>query len=513
MPSPRIIRRFEEAVSSALTRAGLDVPGTKIIVAASGGPDSTALLRSLQRVGTPLGIELHVAHLRHDLRGAETLADAAFVGHLARETGLPCTVRQSDPLEHRRQRGISSFEQATREVRYEFLLDLSRSKGATSVAVGHTMDDQAETVMEHLLRGSGLHGLRGMTQSAPWPWPPGAQGPFLFRPLLAVTKAQTTAYCRALGQDFRTDSENESPKFARNRIRHDLLPKLASEYNPRVIESLVRLSRTAATDLDYLESECDRIWPQVEIDPAGTSGDRDGGGLSLDRAVLQSLHPSLRRNVLRRAFALAAGDVRRLEETHLAGMDALVAGGADGRSCQLPRGWWLHASAECMTLTRESTIPCPLPPLSGQHPLELPRSPGEKVAATVEGWRVASSLVPLVPAPVVGGEVGQGAQVAYLDSEAIRSPVLVRTRKPGDRFQPAGMTGRRKLQDFFVDSKVPRHWRDRIPLLECAGEIAWVVGHRIAEWARAPSQPEPGALALRVEFTRQPNEQFSARPN
>lgn len=509
MPPPGIVQRLEAAVASALTRAGLDDPGTKIIVAASGGPDSTALLCSLQRVGGPLGIKLHVAHLLHDLRGAETLADAAFVEDLAREVGLPCTVRQRDPLEHRRQRGISSFEQATREVRYEFLLDLSRSTSAAAVAVGHTMDDQAETVMEHLLRGSGLHGLRGMTESAPWPWPPGARGPFLFRPLLAVTKAETTGYCRALGQDFRTDSENESPKFARNRIRHDLLPKLASEYNPRVVESLVRLSRTAAIDLDYMESECDRIWPQVEIDPAGTSGDRDGGGLSLDRAVLQSLHPALRRTVLRRAFSLAAGDPRRLEETHLARMDALVAGGADGSSCQLPRGWRLHASAECLILTRESSIPCPLPPLSGQHPLELPRHPGEAVEAALEGWRVTANLVSATP---VESEVVQGAQVAYLDSKAIRSPVLVRTRKPGDRFQPAGMTGRKKLQDLFVDSKVPRHWRDRIPLLECFGEIAWVVGYRIAEWARAPSPPGPGALALRIEFTQKSGEQSSARP-
>ena len=127
----------------------------------------------------------------------------------------------------------------------------------------------------------------------------------------------------------------------------------------------------------------------------------------------------------------------------------------------------------------------------------------------MEGWLVTATLA---SAPPVGGEVGQGSQVAFLNSEAIRSPVLVRTRKPGDRFQPAGMTGRKKLQDLFVDSKVPRHWRDRIPLLERAGEIAWVVGHRIAEWARVPSQPEPGALALRIEFTQKSNERFSARP-
>ena len=109
MPPPEIVQRLEGAVASALSRAGLDVAGTKVIVAASGGPDSTALLRSLQRVGEPLGIELHVAHLLHDLRGAETVADAAFVEDLAREAGLPCTVRQSDPLDHRQQLGLSSF--------------------------------------------------------------------------------------------------------------------------------------------------------------------------------------------------------------------------------------------------------------------------------------------------------------------------------------------------------------------------------------------------------------------
>ena len=507
MPPPRIVRHLEEAVSSALGRAGLDAPGTRLIVAASGGPDSTALLRSLQRVGGPLGVELHVAHLLHDLRGAETLADAAFVEDLSRDAGLPCTVRQSDPLEHRRQRGISSFEQATREVRYEFLLDLARSTGAVAVAVGHTMHDQAETVVEHLLRGSGLYGLRGMTESAPWPWPPGAQGPPLFRPLLAVTKAQTTAYCRALGQDFRTDSENESPKFARNRIRHDLLPKLASEYNPRVVESLVRLSRTAAIDLDYLERECERIWPQVEV-KAGTSGDRNAGGLSLDRAVLQSLHPSLRRNVLRRAFSLAAGDTRRLEEAHLAGMDAFVAGGAAGTSCQLPRGWWLHASAECVTLTRESSIPCPLPPLSGQHPLKLPRSPGETVTATVEGWRVTANLVSATP---VQSEVGQGGQVAFLDSEAIRSPGPGADTKARGPLSAGGHDWPQKTPGPVRRFQGPQALaRPDSPAGMC-GEIAWVVGYRIAEWARAPSQPEPGALALRVEFTQKPNEQSTNR--
>ncbi|MEK7814959.1 MAG: tRNA lysidine(34) synthetase TilS, partial [Chloroflexota bacterium] len=277
--------RLERLVAAALRRGGYSGNNTTLVVAVSGGPDSSALLYSLHRLGEQHRLRLHVAHLNHDFRGEEAEADARFVTALAQELGLPVTVSKRDPVEYQRQRRISSFEQAARELRYAFLADVATEAGAAAVALGHTADDLAETVLLHLLRGSGLHGLRGMAELAPWPWPTAAPGLSMFRPLLQATKAETVAYCQELGRDYRQDTGNYLGRFTRNRVRHDLLPRLAAEYNPRVGEALTRLARTAALELDYLEEEVDRVWPQV-----ATAAE---GAVSFHRAGLASLHPAL----------------------------------------------------------------------------------------------------------------------------------------------------------------------------------------------------------------------------
>ncbi len=502
MTVPRAVRRLEQQVADALARSGYDNAGTTLVVAVSGGPDSTALLHSLHRVGQRLGLQLHVAHLIHDLRGAETEADAAFVSELAGQLGLPATIQRAAPLQYQRQRGISSFEQATRELRYDFLRTVALEHHAAAVAVGHTRDDQAETVLEHILRGSGIHGLRGMTETAPWPWPTGADGVALLRPLLAVGKSETAGYCEALGRPFRRDSENDSPKFTRNRIRHDLLPRLASEYNPRAADALVRLSRNAAIDVDFLEQECNRIWPLVASGPAsGDSGNAGDGGIVLDREALRALHPALQRAALRRAFITVAGDARRLEETHLSGMAALAQGTSAGNALQLPRGWWLHAASGRLVLTTAKKLPCPLPPLTGSHPLRLPTEGQPATSAAIGGWRVTAGLVALT------GDVAawnQGPQVAFFQPESLAGPAVVRGRVPGDRFQPLGMAAEKKLQDFLTDAKVPAAWRDCIPLVVTPRGIAWVVGCRIADWAKVV--PEGGGgMTFRMEFMEEPS--------
>ncbi|MCH7606157.1 MAG: tRNA lysidine(34) synthetase TilS, partial [Chloroflexi bacterium] len=181
-----VVARLERGVAAALGRAGYSGNNSVIVVGVSGGPDSTALLYILKRLSESRFLQLHVAHLNHDFRGEEADEDARFVSSLAQELGLPCTVDKQDPMEYQRQTGISSFEQLARDMRYSFMARVARDIGATAVAVGHTADDQAETVLLHVLRGSGLHGLRGMSELAPWPWPESGGGLKLFRPLLGV---------------------------------------------------------------------------------------------------------------------------------------------------------------------------------------------------------------------------------------------------------------------------------------------------------------------------------------
>ncbi|MBO19753.1 MAG: tRNA lysidine(34) synthetase TilS, partial [Chloroflexi bacterium] len=210
-----------------MQRAGYSNDGVTLVVGASGGPDSSALLYSLDRLKESHGLSLHVAHLNHNFRGQEAEDDAAFAADIAQELGIPFTVAKEDPHEYARLRGISSFEQGAREMRYAFLARVAREAGARAVTVGHTSDDLAETVLLHVLRGSGLHGLRGMEEVSRWPWPAGANGLRLFRPLLEITKAQTAEYCREIGRSYREDSGNYMWRFTRNKVRQDLMPKLA----------------------------------------------------------------------------------------------------------------------------------------------------------------------------------------------------------------------------------------------------------------------------------------------
>lgn len=484
------VASLEGQVAAALRRMGLSGNDSILVVGVSGGPDSSALLYSLHRLQEPHRIRLHVAHLNHDFRGDEADEDARFVESLANELDLPATVEKQDPTEYRRDRSISSFEQLAREMRYIFMARVADELGASAVAVGHTADDQAETVLQHVLRGSGLHGLRGMTESAPWPWPMGYPNLRIFRPLLGVTKEDTLAYCRALGRDFRDDSGNYLPRFTRNRVRHRLLPLLADEFNPRVREALGRLARTAALDLDFIEGEVSRLWPEL----ATVTGD----AVTFDISRLAALHPSLQRMVLRRGYSELTGDTRRLRESHLSAMAALISGRATVGKVELPQGVRLHRAYDRLLVSREPELSCPLPDFQGEHRLELPTEGGSGVVEYVEGWRVTMRAEVLSEGDVRLWDRPEDPErptdlpvepdsaftwSAWLDWESLGQELSLRTRRPGDRFQPLGMSRGKKLQDFFIDAKVPRTWRYRVPLLVSERGIAWVAGHRIADWA------------------------------
>lgn len=495
MQNPGVVARIDRLVSGALQRAGYSGQRTTLVIAVSGGPDSSALLYSLHRLREAHDLNLHIAHLNHDIRGDESDQDAEFVAGLARSLDLPSTIEKEDPLAYQREQRISSFEQVTREMRYSFLYRVAQAQGAPAVAVGHTADDQAETILEHILRGSGLPGLRGMTELSTWPWPPKANGLVVLRPLLAAAKHETAAYCMELGRDFRRDSDNKLPKFTRNRVRQELLPLLAAEYNPKVSDALIRLSHTAALDLDYLERECDRLWPEVASEVPAESAAKC---IRLDRQRLKLLHPAMQRQLLRKGFVQMVGDARRLEESHLVGFSAMLGQNKSGFSVGLPRGLWLHVTYDAVVLAESSRLPCPLPVIEGVQRIELPDGLGTAIVTSVGDWQVKAELTAGYDQE---NQLDPKELIASFDAESLKVGVWVRTRQPGDRFQPLGMNREKKLQDFFTDSKVPRDWRDRVPLLTSDQGIAWVVGHRIAEWAKVDTRWASKPLVLRIEFS------------
>ncbi len=477
--------RVEAEVRASLQRVGYAGRDLLLVVAVSGGPDSVALLHALVTLQGPLCLRLHVAHLNHDFRGEEADEDARFVAQMAQSLALPATVEKADPEAHQREQSISSFEEASRQLRYDFLATVAQRHHAAAVALAHTADDQAETVLMHILRGSGLPGLRGMKELANWPSPENGSQVVLLRPLLDVTKKETRDYCQQRNISFRDDTTNLSMRFTRNRIRHNLLPMLR-EYNPMISQALLRLAQNVSQEDDYLETELARVWDSL----ARVEGDQ----VALDRNALASLHPLIQSLVLRRAYQALTGDTRRLHHTHLEAMVKHI-GAPPGKLIELPRGLRLLSTYEGLLLGRYSCSPCPYPPLTGQYPLTLPTSEAthsrEEKATDLPGWHISVQMdTPPLEA------LGNDPQTGWFNISVLREDAWVRTRLPGDRFQPSGMAGTKKLQDFLVDTKVPRHWRERIPLVVCQRGIAWVVGYRVAEWAKYNG----GGEAIKISF-------------
>lgn len=463
---------LQRLVRNEVRGAGLQ--DKTLVVAVSGGPDSLALLHLLARLRASCGLTLHVAHLDHALREGSA-ADARFVQEQARLLDLPFTCRREDVHAYRARRKLG-MEQAAREVRYAFLAQVASAAGAAAVALGHTADDQAETVLHHIIRGTGLRGLQGMERLSTLPTAQGAPVT-LFRPLLSVTREETEGLCRSLGLTPRTDPTNVETSHTRNFIRSRVLP-LLHEVNPRVRESLLRLSRTAALETADLESRASALWPSLASQAPGV--------VKLDRPALLRQDPAVRRELFRKAYFTLTGTAEGLEERHLEAMEHTLRG-PSGRRVSLPHDltWSVGYEHAALTLLPGGP-PVSLPPLEGTWPLACP-------GQTATGpWNVRATIV----SPKLSAH---DPYVAVLDAGAVDAELVVRGWRPGDRFQPLGVeeSTDKRLKEFFSDAKLPRELRHRVPLVVAPRGIVWVVGWRIAHWARLTSRSTRG---LRLEF-------------
>ena len=442
---------LERRVWRFIREHGLVSGAETLVVGVSGGPDSVCLVHILASLQAQLGIKLWVAHLNHQLRGDDSEADARYVADLASQIGVPATIGYRDVEAYRREKRCS-LEEAAREVRYAFLAEVATSVESSRVAVGHTTNDQLETVLMHLIRGSG--GLRGMSPTTQW-------GSLLIvRPLLEVRREETEAYCQLHRLMPRSDSSNLSLSLLRNRIRHELLPLLRS-YNPNIDKALLRTTHLLADDLSFLEEEVYQLWGEVVVE--------EGGTIILDSARVSRLPPALQRRLLRAVVRHLLGNLRDIEATHIEAMRAMTTKPA-GKSLSLPRGLVFSTEYGRCLITRDSAPLCPLPTLEGEFPLLIP---GE---TQLPGWQVRAKVV-----PVEGFASPPQEFRADLDLDRAGSELMVRARRPGDRFQPLGMKQPKKLQDFMVDAKIPRQWRGRVPLVCSPQQVIWVVGWRIDE--------------------------------
>ncbi len=444
---------FLEKVKTTITKYSLLRPGDCVVVAVSGGPDSVCLLQALHTLGENLNFSLHVAHLDHMFRGKQSADEAVFVAELAKKMSVPATVEAADVPSYCRERGLSS-QAGAREVRYAFLERVARDAGAARIATGHTASDQAETFLLRLLRGSGVSGLSSI---------PPVRGAFI-RPLLEVTREDVEDYLRRTGSPSMTDPSNAEPVYARNRIRLDLIPVL-KQFNPRIVETLAAEAgllrdEDAAADACLEERSRDIL-------------DRADDSVSLERKEFNTLPRALRRRLIRKAFALAGGTPANLSQVQVDEALDFMKAAQTGRSLQLPFGIILLREYGRFLVRRPSQA------VSFAVPLAVPGS-----TAIVEcGLEVETIIYASVPGEREEGlDTGNYLWQAQFDYDKLGHEISVRNRKAGDRFCPAGMGGKsKKLQDFFVDNRVPRSRRDNVLLLTTREDIVWVLGMRTDE--------------------------------
>jgi tRNA(Ile)-lysidine synthase len=466
---PQIVADLRRHVAAALQRSHLS--GVHLIVAVSGGQDSLALLHALHALRDEFALQLTCAHFDHGLRGDASVADADFVQRLCESYGVDCELAAADP-------DVSlATEEAARNARYAFLASVADRVDTDAVVLGHTATDQAETVLLNVMRGTGLTGLAAMRPDSRRAI--GDSTLRLIRPLLAVSRAETLAYCQAVDLVPRLDVSNDSDEFTRNRVRSSLVP-LMRTFNPRVEDALVRLADNAAQALDLVEAEADAAWGGSVTEDAGSVAINADAG-SLPGPVLAAL--------VRRAITKLRGDLVDVRQTHIDDVMALLTSNA-GLRVDLPGALRASSRPQGVVIQRSGDVTFTV--ISGEYGVDVP---GE---LQLPGWTFSAELVG-TDGPGLAAQAEPDGLTALLDPALAEAPLWVRGWLPGDRIQPMGMAGTKKVQDLFVDEKVPRQERGSIPLLVSERGIMWVVGHRIAEQAKLPANAK---LALRVRAQR-----------
>jgi tRNA(Ile)-lysidine synthase len=438
--------KVRRKVRETIFRYDMIHSGNRVIVAVSGGPDSVCLLHLLWDLMEELGMDLVVAHFDHGLRPAEDQAETAFVKELAQSFGLPFETEKAAPAAV----GDASTEEKARTARYHFLDKVRAAHRAQKIALGHHLNDQAETVLMRLLRGSGPSGLAGI--------PPMRDG-VIIRPLIGLTRREIEDYLKAHHCAYMTDSSNLQADYLRNKIRLQLMP-LLEQYQPRLLQRLGDTAELLRSENEYLDLLADR-W----LDEMGESP--EGGDMSFPAGDFLELPLALRRRVARQAIKRLQGSLRRIQQRHIHAIHELAQTHTPQGMLHLPKGVVVQKSYGDLVF---STRPQKEPP-SFQYILEGPGNYTLK--------EIGKTLTLVEFQKEDSFEPDRSPWTAHLDADKIRYPLIARSLRPGDRFIPLGMGGHKKVKDFFVDLKVPFTVRRSTPILLSGDTPVWIGGFRI----------------------------------
>ncbi|MEO8663533.1 MAG: tRNA lysidine(34) synthetase TilS [Bryobacteraceae bacterium] len=429
---PELLGRVVEST----LRYNMFTRGDSVGVAVSGGADSVCLLHILSDLAPAWNLSLFVLHLDHGLRGPASDADAAFVAGLAAHLGLPFRSRRVEIAAI-----ADNLEQAAREARLAFYRDVRYDERLRAVATGHTRSDQAETVLFRLLRGSGTAGLsaiRPITETG------------LIRPLLEIDRAEIEAWLTERSLPWCEDATNRDPTFARNRIRHQLLPELTAAWNPQLPTTLAQMATLAQDDEDYWSAEIDRIYPEIA---------RSGGSAVLLQTELLLLQPpALARRLLRRAIGAVRGNLRGVDFSHVEEILTLCRQPEGHGRLQIP-GLDAFRSFEWLRLAPPATTPT-------ERNWEYPLTPPATVTLPAFSLHLELSRPDRE-------NCDYNEKETYLDWDCLAGPLVLRNWRPGDRYQPVDYGGEQKIKSLFQETRVPLWERRDWPVITAGGQIVW----------------------------------------
>jgi tRNA(Ile)-lysidine synthase len=424
-----------------------------VLAAVSGGPDSVALLSILVNLKDTLGIErITVIHFDHRLRGDESDADREFVRALAHTAGLDFRCGAADVRAFARSRKIS-VEMAARDCRSSFFTRTAAELNAGKIALGHTADDQAEEVILRILRGTGPAGIQAMS-------PATAEG--IIRPLLFVTRDAVLEYLQERGMEYRNDSTNFAPSCQRNFLRLKIFPLLREAFHPQIAQTIVRCADLAREEESWWASQIRSLWDDICLELSE-------GRCALDFGRMKRLHPALARRMLRLAIDKVKGNLSGVGLVHLEPLTELVSSARTGKSIRIPGGIEATRHGAKLIITSKERA---APEDRLDNVMDI-HEPGNYIFGqfSFEFGFFDETKTCCLP--------GSGADCARMDPNKLKWPLQLRYRRTGDRFRPLGMTGSKKLQDFFTDSMVPKEERQKVPLLCDSEKICWVVGMRM----------------------------------
>lgn len=448
---------LKKRVSETIARYRMTEQGDLLVVAVSGGPDSMCLLDTLNQLSDDLGIRLVVAHYDHGLREMEDEEETRLVREIAASLDLPFETEKADCLD----KDESSVEERARDARYGFLERVLKRHQAQKIATGHNLDDQAETVLMRLLRGSGPPGLAGI---------PPVRENRIIRPLVEIRREDIVSYLKVRGLPYAIDSSNTDTRYLRNRIRLELLP-LMQEYQPQLVEHLGRLSVILRGEDSYMEEQA-----------AGWIGRRAeelmDGDVAVPLKAFASLPCPLRNRIARQLVRKVGNGLRRIDNDHIRAIESLVNSSSPHAGIDLPDGLSVRRVYERMLFSSGNEQG------AGEFSYLL-EGPGTLLMEDINRSVLAEVLDAFSDM-----NMNVSRWTAFLDAAKIQYPLVIRNFRPGDRFIPLGMKGHKKIKDFFIDLKVPSEKRSSIPIIISQDLPVWICGYRLDERFKVTSRTE-----------------------